>query len=785
MRNTSKALLALFLSLIMALIIPLQALADTPDYVSEVKVAMGSTDDLNGYIVLTNNGKPVDLNQGAGGGWGSKGDKSVYLGYKTTKLRSEAITDLALMNMKGGYETKDYEVLMQDQMDEQIIPFVENFLNAIYEYRLNYKSSNKNNRQRARYIHKALNKLIDDDTEKPLGDLLLNKTKYEMGEEAYNKLSEEEKKEHADILTIIAQSNGKATLLMENLITKASDTNSNSWIDRFCETEYSDLVKLTGVSPTDAKKKLAKSYDDDANKILEMWDTFRDELLKSDEAAENLENYEEQDVEGFEDEYKDLVESPTVDEYKDVLEEAKEMSQESSDRLNDVAIVTVSEYLASIKFGDGTLYDFFTQTKESVEEDVTVLYPLVASLSDGQRTGLDFVSLREFVMIAELNNGNYKEKEIDDLKEASIYEGVDRAIYEKGGVALTSDALRKDAALKETDLGEPTIGGLSLLFSLFASASLAGFVIALGSKIGLLIKDGPKLKAARTLLTTLDNAYTKSNAAYNTLINSYDTSRMSMGEFSKWLKTEPEVVKASKAAAEDFSKWNAQQEVVSGMVKQSSRATKMAVGLGVVFVAITAISIYLTYRDMKAHYKVDFTPVPKFMIDEKDLIGYNKKGDRIILKNQAAYYKVVECNRKENAEYYKTMGTSSDMNGDVGQQWLALYSNKNELEEPILADSFKVVVDSSQIPAGYKTGIHMFGSETAFNLNSSPYDWNKEAKSVYVYYKTDDSPSTTSTNLSAGMLALTGGCGLLAGAALSALGLIITKKKKNKAEATE
>ncbi len=67
---------------------------------------------------------------------------------------------------------------------------------------------------------------------------------------------------------------------------------------------------------------------------------------------------------------------------------------------------------------------------------------------------------------------------------------------------------------------------------------------------------------------------------------------------------------------------------------------------------------------------------------------------------------------------------------------LALYSEKNEMKQPILADSF-LVTNDSKIPAGYENGIHMFGSYTAFNLNSALYCWNGGAPEIYVYFKTD------------------------------------------------
>ena len=123
------------------------------------------------------------------------------------------------------------------------------------------------------------------------------------------------------------------------------------------------------------------------------------------------------------------------------------------------------------------------------------------------------------------------------------------------------------------------------------------------------------------------------------------------------------------------------------------------------------------------------------------------------------------------------------MNGCVGKQWLALYLAKNTNMNPILAASLKVVTGSSEIPAGYTTGIHMFGSESAFNLNSSLYDWNSGAKSVFVYFKTDDSAkaSTTGSNFTGGTLALTGVAGLVIGA----LGTLAATSRKRKGTAPE
>ena len=101
---------------------------------------------------------------------------------------------------------------------------------------------------------------------------------------------------------------------------------------------------------------------------------------------------------------------------------------------------------------------------------------------------------------------------------------------------------------------------------------------------------------------------------------------------------------------------------------------------------------------------------------------------------------------------------------------------------PILASSLKVVVDSNDVPAGYTTGIHMFGEDAAFNLNNKLYCWNDKAKSVMVYFKTDETVvSTAGSNFTSGTLALSAGGGLLLGAAVTALGMTATRKRRSNA----
>ena len=775
MKHIFRALTAVILALLMAGLMPAQVFADTPDYISEIKVYQGSYDKAaeEGFTILNgDDGKPVDLNQGSGStDTGAKGNKKVFLGYKTTKKRSEAITDLALMNMKGGYDVAEYEKLMAGQMSEQIMPFVESFIAAITEYRINYNSRMKENRQRAQFIHDILNKLTDDDCGGAgLGDLLLNKTKYEMNDATYEALSESDKKKHADILTIVAQSNGKLMLVLENLITRGADTNDDTWFERFENTTYDDLLELQGGSPTDAVKALAKKYDDDAQIILGKWDAFREELLSYEKNVEAIDAYDEEKAEEAEKAIEGLDKNADDTEVAKAVVTTVGQQIDNTNFINSAQNACLYDILSEIDYLDGTMLDFFSLTSEEIEDDITLLYPLVASLTEGQRAGIDFLSLSDFFAVALTTAEGYQSIDLSKLDSVSIYQDVDRGIYQKGGVALTSDALRADALTKMVERNN----------SVFSTSSIAMMVITGVCAVGAF--------ASFATWATIKMDIASLNKIGDILNEYVKNPNIDLHNVDVLIKSHPEVETIIDNAPKNLSR-----EDVIGRIDdyiddyyddwapRGSFAGKLAIGLTVATIIIGAITAYLSYRDMKAHYKVDFTPIPHYMVDKEDLIGYNSKGEEIVLKNQSAYYKAVESNRKKGDDYFNDIDTCADMNGCVNPQWLALYAAKNESMNPILASSLKVVVGNTTVPEGYNTGIHMFGEKAAFNLNNKLYCWNQKAKSIMVYYKTDNSASAAASNFTSGTLALAGGGGVLLGACITALGMKATgKRKENK-----
>ena len=144
---------------------PAMAAGETK-YISEVKVGMDKTEEGaakslldDGFTILKDdNGNNADLNKGAGSNDAmGRGQKVVYLGYKTTNDPTFAITDLAVMNMRGGYSIKDYEALMATRLKTEVLPFIDRFIVTLDEYRANLKSPFAANKARAEYMRSMLN----------------------------------------------------------------------------------------------------------------------------------------------------------------------------------------------------------------------------------------------------------------------------------------------------------------------------------------------------------------------------------------------------------------------------------------------------------------------------------------------------------------------------------------------------------------------------------------------------------------------------------------------------
>ena len=837
MKKLLMAITSAVLSMTMLVLAPAQVLASTQDdeedrYISEVKIGMGVTSEQaakelldEGYSILKDeNGNYADLNKDAGAKSPMKegpNQKIVYLGFKSTEDVNDAITDLAVMNMKGGYSYEDYEKLMQSHMDTQIKPFVNRFIATLKEYRENLqKPQDSVNFKRANYYKTLLNKLTDDDTGgKPLGDLLVNQTKYEMGDDAYNALSDEEKKNHCDILTLLMQGNGRGVMLMETQLTKSADSSSSTWLDRFKETSLEKLTETVknenpNMTPSEINAKLDKMYNDDAKKILEKWDAFNEILLNYDNSVK-IANAPKENTAKID---KTLDEKLTDEELTKV---AVNMYKSESEMVKNGRVaeeIAAHDELAAIKYGDGTMLEFFERDKSEFDdsENIRELYPIVDSLTGGQLAGLDFLSIMDMVMMAVSDENGFKSLNIEKVVPASIYQDVNREIYEKGGVALTDAAIRAKATAQET---EKTFELSALGIVLWSCTAAAGLAAA-GTMTArsLLTKPiAPELSAeTRATFKQWDALKTKADQAtmdtFNFLYDNkgikpsdpgwaeYFKNMNALGDKQKLLTAQKDAFMQSpeyqsmKAELETFDERHAQfEEAERQFIHKSNVCKYLAAGFTILGAVLAGVSIYVTVEEMKAYYKVDFSPIPKYIVDRADITAKNAKGQEIMIKNQTAYYKAALCNRTAGSsdvekKNYEILKDRNDLNGDVGQQWLSLYSVKYINGAPILANSLKLKMGNGNAPDDYTTGIHRFGETVAFNLTFPKYTYNDPNNGTYVYYQKETSTvndlKAAGSTFSGGSLTLGIVGGVLAGCALTLILLKVNNKKKKKESAT-
>ena len=373
-----KMIVALVLTLTMIALVPLNtaAAANNGKYVSEVYVAYGK-DAEEAKKTLSDKGfTPVEGNLNDGG------KTYAMMGYKTTDDIRESITDLAVMNMRGDYSVEDYKKLLKGQKTE-IAEFLTEFMAVIKEYRANLKAG----KARATYVHDLLNNYTEDDTGMKMGDLLNSET-------LQDKVGIEESVEAANpenlpnLVTILMQGNAQVIKSVETLLSMATDTADNSWIDRFAESDYDTLLdKIEEERPelnTETKRAqyLDNLYGDDAGALGLAVIDLRNRLTDYEASELHIDTATEEDIKNT---------------FGDIEKDAEALVNYN----NWLSIGLIYEGLKNYEggnFAKGELLDFFTE--ENDPEDTEIFIPMVAALSDGQRVGLPFVSLTQLLKLS-------------------------------------------------------------------------------------------------------------------------------------------------------------------------------------------------------------------------------------------------------------------------------------------------------------------------------------------------------------------------------------------------
>ena len=394
------------------------------------------------------------------------------------------------------------------------------------------------------------------------------------------------------------------------------------------------------------------------------------------------------------------------------------------------------------------------------------------------------------------DENGFKDVDVSKIESASIYQDVNREIYEKGGVALTDAAMRAKATANEAT---PAFELSTLGIVLWSSTAAAG-VAAAGSAAAWTKITAPEKSEILKRLDTLRENEFKAWNDYSLNSGIHPTKPELAAQHKQYLA---QLEKTANQAGSDYNTLAASSEYEEAKANfdeaqrqytiKSNVCKYLSVGFALIGAVLAALSIYTTVTEMMAYYKVDFVPIPKYIVDRADITATNSKGETVMIKNQTAYYKSVLCNRTDGSsdlekKNHEILKDRNDLNGDVGMQWLSLYSVKYENGMPILADSLKVKMGKGDIPEGYTTGIHRFGENNAFNLTSKLYCYNDPNDGTYVYFKNDTATvkdlSTTGSAFSGGSLALGTVIGLILGGVVTfAIVTIINKTKKKKEQA--
>ncbi len=140
----------------------------------------------------------------------------------------------------------------------------------------------------------------------------------------------------------------------------------------------------------------------------------------------------------------------------------------------------------------------------------------------------------------------------------------------------------------------------------------------------------------------------------------------------------------------------------------------------------------------------------------------------------------------------------ADLNGDYGQEWLALYKNRSlKKGDPILADSLTLQYGSDTAPKDAPNAPYFFTYTYAAYLGDTAYSFNNKQNGIYLFWNADTAAGTkaraaenagaaagntpnktTASFFSAGQLALCSVAGLLAGIFCSVLVMILKKKRE-------
>ena len=594
-------------------------------YVADVYFAYGSTEEEAVDWLKKNGWEPIKGSNDFNAGKASFYDKNmaIAMGIKRTDKADEAITDMAVVNMKGGYSLPDYENLLK-QKKTQIDEFVNGFIPVLKEYRANYNGEGSSyGKKCAELAHDMLNQFYDggtseeypkNDTGLELGDLLLMETRQE-GNPA-----------GGDLQQIILEGNSSVVLLMEQMLTFAADTGKETWVkrleglsgDQLIENleDYVPEAKGQNVSASVAMQYLNERFGDTAKIFQDQWNDIHEDMVWYEsyntenklwmEDGESSEKYQERAAAYFKD-----MEKKDPDTYDEVFDDYAEM---------DIVYNMLYNIPYAGEWGD-TLGDFFNPGNDAAyAQNADTFLPFAAALSEGQRAAASMVSFRSLLII-----GSGGEKGLDlvkpELDESfknsgepeSLYFGINRAIF-RGGVALTSAA----EMAQNMGYGQAYRDLLYYYEGVAAVASVCAAAVGVLTLItgSFMISEGYKRGTSFLQWEPNSQPYKVMEKAKEKMLSARTV----------YSNTKTEATKKAFEKAQRKYEDTCYLKETTGV----GYAGRVLVAIGAVL--LIGVACYNGYQ-LYSYYQKTFTPIPLMIVDEADIVSYTKDQDGNEVKN--------------------------------------------------------------------------------------------------------------------------------------------------------
>jgi len=392
-----------------------------------------------------------------------------YLGYKTTTDKNDAITDMRIMNMNGGYEIIDFNERLENKYTEQFNSGAQKLMNAFREFKKNVDAHDKGTRvsPMAKAGQEMLNQFTYKET--PLYDFLVSNsctlTDYKR---IIATLSTSSLSYIYFCLMLGLFDDSKTdfqTKLDENTIFAVKETDDYGAYDAaFCDeaTELYSVVKQFADSYAIAKKnyeadkKLLQSQKNDgstatADDLIEKLDSSADNggiviINNNDAEKSDLPELGEKNADN---------EVPAISQ-ADSLEEVDAQKDDLDAAASHLLVLNAYDILSKYKITSDyadNLGDYLIKsaTMENQTLGVRLLYPLVDMFTVSQLLALKSVGIETFAVYIDNNNQDMYNRFHDELTSVSdgttcsITADVDTDMYDKTA-AYTDATIRTEAS---------------------------------------------------------------------------------------------------------------------------------------------------------------------------------------------------------------------------------------------------------------------------------------------------------------------------------------------------